>query len=843
MLKYVQSVRDELVEDNSIYEKTSSVAETLSENDISYPFLDSVDHVSMDSIAATNGQLLWKEMNKIAKKLSAKLNNKVQTEGNRFVLHNGFKITGVGKGESHKYIPFTLTMDDGQTLTALARNVKNLKSFNPKQPLEVTHWFINKKDATRAIYKHGDTTIDEATTIARLKALVEMTHVKFVANNPDIVPGSAIRDLKDEISAMQLDLSNVVYEPNKSYGEKLKDKEARKNPDKAEQIAKAKELAQIEVDNGTFRPFAQNAEAMKLIEGNEAGEGKDVISAYVDIIEKGRHEAGEKALKEDEEKFDYVVTLPAGSEKYINTLKEAFKEDSELSKLRIGFVNDDVAEDAIAKKDVLVLGEKTSIKTKIKQYVHFASIGYDKTEGKDVRMPSVALIRNAEFIKGKTRLDYSIDHEQNATFITERKEFSVEQDGRGSYYFRAVDDKENWSIKERWLSTDRPRKVIIEKINEALKEDKLKEVSGEAPEAAEDNLSTRDKLKVIKNFIGEEQYSILYRAIKQTNHEFKEVIDRLHETITTMPKTYGQDGKGDEAVAYLHYFNSDSDWYITEKDKSEEQIQAFGLVSLHGGEPELGYISIEELKNNNIELDFYWSNKTVGKLKEGLRGHGDDNKNDDKWSFERDAVNSADLVAKDTSIITNWDSLTEEEKTTLETATTWDILSTSEFVAYDHKKVIATGIHSQPRNGKFELSHIEIRKEAKNEYTLEDLQSHPIYKKILDESMGGVMYNEADKGKYDVSELLEIWNSLDAGQRESAGGITKGLIGFITDGYSKEHQEQFDFNLTATTSDAFEEQLDALAEQIENAGMMDKYEDQLNSLADKLTEMMKAENE
>ena len=61
------------------------------------------------------------------------------------------------------------------------------------------------------------------------------------------------------------------------------------------------------------------------------------------------------------------------------------------------------------------------------------------------------------------------------------------------------------------------------------------------------------------------------------------------------------DGKGDDAVVYLHYFRGGMDWYITEKDMEEEQHQAFGLADLgYGGE--LGYISIQELIDNGVSL-------------------------------------------------------------------------------------------------------------------------------------------------------------------------------------------------------------------------------------------------
>jgi hypothetical protein len=77
-----------------------------------------------------------------------------------------------------------------------------------------------------------------------------------------------------------------------------------------------------------------------------------------------------------------------------------------------------------------------------------------------------------------------------------------------------------------------------------------------------------------------------------------------------MPSVYGQDGLGDDAIVYLHYFNGGIDAWITEKDSTPEQLQAFGLVDLGCG-AEFGYVSIEELKANCFELNFYWTPKKI----------------------------------------------------------------------------------------------------------------------------------------------------------------------------------------------------------------------------------------
>jgi hypothetical protein len=94
---------------------------------------------------------------------------------------------------------------------------------------------------------------------------------------------------------------------------------------------------------------------------------------------------------------------------------------------------------------------------------------------------------------------------------------------------------------------------------------------------------------------------------------FVKMLTDLRQRIETMPNTYETDGMGGDAIVQLHYFGGSVDAWITEKDVGNgpddtRQIQAFGKITLTGNEEdgELGYISIEELIENGIELDLYW---------------------------------------------------------------------------------------------------------------------------------------------------------------------------------------------------------------------------------------------
>ncbi len=124
-------------------------------------------------------------------------------------------------------------------------------------------------------------------------------------------------------------------------------------------------------------------------------------------------------------------------------------------------------------------------------------------------------------------------------------------------------------------------------------------------------------LHTLRGFIGRSQLrAIDAGAWGEERQFFFDKLVELGDRVATMPKTYEQDGMGDQAVAHLHYFTGGFDWYITEKDMEAEQLQAFGLADLgHGGE--LGYIAISELIAHGAELDMYFTPSTLATIKAG----------------------------------------------------------------------------------------------------------------------------------------------------------------------------------------------------------------------------------
>lgn len=118
----------------------------------------------------------------------------------------------------------------------------------------------------------------------------------------------------------------------------------------------------------------------------------------------------------------------------------------------------------------------------------------------------------------------------------------------------------------------------------------------------------------LRGFISYAEMNAIGAACHEEEGEFwKAKLVELAQIVETMPTTYETDGQGDNAVAFLHYFTPAGDFYITERDQEEEQLQAFGLACIY--EEELGYISIKELIDAGAELDLYWMPKSLGLVK------------------------------------------------------------------------------------------------------------------------------------------------------------------------------------------------------------------------------------
>ncbi|MCU1142299.1 hypothetical protein [Stenotrophomonas maltophilia] len=122
-------------------------------------------------------------------------------------------------------------------------------------------------------------------------------------------------------------------------------------------------------------------------------------------------------------------------------------------------------------------------------------------------------------------------------------------------------------------------------------------------------------LTVLRNFMPAGELAAIRSCL--TGEEapyFHAKLIEFSERVRRMPKVYEQDGKGDSAIAHLRYFRGGNTWYITERDITPEQIQAFGMVVRHGQEPELSYINVAELIAAGAELDLHFSPTCLAQL-------------------------------------------------------------------------------------------------------------------------------------------------------------------------------------------------------------------------------------
>jgi len=135
----------------------------------------------------------------------------------------------------------------------------------------------------------------------------------------------------------------------------------------------------------------------------------------------------------------------------------------------------------------------------------------------------------------------------------------------------------------------------------------------------EQETTPEQNIKTLKAFMPNSQLQVVKSNLKGEEGEyFEEMLSQYATRVSTMHKTYEQDGKGDNAVCHLHYFCGDSDWYITERDMEDEQLQAYGFVILHGDTQmaELGYINIDELKSiAGMEVDLHFEPISLRQIK------------------------------------------------------------------------------------------------------------------------------------------------------------------------------------------------------------------------------------
>lgn len=295
-------------------------------------------------------------------------------------------------------------------------------------------------------------------------------------------------------------------------------------------------------------------------------------------------------------------------------------------------------------------------------------------------------------------------------------------------------------------------------------------------------------MPLLKQFIGKSQLSVMGAGVRgEEGQFFKDKFVEVAKVIEGMPKTYGTDGQGDKAIAYLHYFKGGADWYITEKDSdtdSEGQIQAFGYADLGQGGGELGYISIKELIGMNVELDLHWSPKSIGAIK---------GKVDDPEPVKKGLSN---LQKMKDAIISNGGEVLQELS---DTAVSF-MLHGGEFYG-DQPPYLRVN-----ESGRFAVV-----------YTIED---DPVFMSFEEDSFTAISnYVEL----YEQSKKSESMTNTDQQNPLKSAFIA-----------------ELENLKTETDIYAFNDKLDEIAARVEQAGMMEELDPELNAAADVLTDLLAA---
>jgi len=282
--------------------------------------------------------------------------------------------------------------------------------------------------------------------------------------------------------------------------------------------------------------------------------------------------------------------------------------------------------------DMLTIGVSNKYGDKMFNYTlaHEVAHWIDNYLGK--KLNKKWLTNDYESLAGKIAFDFrkNMNRKVTSEYANQTKEcfaraieqyFAIEKDGydaQTEYMMYATEkDKQTmpYITSDYYVSKTTYDNIIKPQIVEFFKQHSeifnMEEITNTPALQTEIKPSSKDYTSLVYQFMNNAQ-----KQIVKNSDEFDDIINELGETITNMPTTGETDGQGKDAIAYLHYFKGGSDWYITEKDIEKKQYQAFGYAVLNGDYQfaEFGYISIEELKEMGVELDFHWTPKSINEI-------------------------------------------------------------------------------------------------------------------------------------------------------------------------------------------------------------------------------------
>ncbi len=164
----------------------------------------------------------------------------------------------------------------------------------------------------------------------------------------------------------------------------------------------------------------------------------------------------------------------------------------------------------------------------------------------------------------------------------------------------------NYSTKKEDPKPKAKKKPVSENKSKPKKEYPIERVQGgfqvpDKDEIKETITSVLLDSTMVRHFIPNNQRKAV------TSDELIDVVKRLEKELNDIP-TKEQKGSIMDQKVYAHYFNSGSDWYVT--DISRGKDEPFGYAVLNGDlqMAEAGYLPLSEIKSSrSAELDFYFN--------------------------------------------------------------------------------------------------------------------------------------------------------------------------------------------------------------------------------------------
>lgn len=590
------------------------------------------DPVAMDDINAEISRIssggiamdaLITPFNRLEKKMTQLRGAMERVSKGQTVVPLAMQISEPFKRNGTVNVAVLFELSDGQTITMWLHNPDSTPlKLLPTDELVSWKWLLNKKDVTIVVAPEKGTDLKVIEVARRLMKIAEKNSAAFIkANTNRAAKLEGIATLKKEAMTVEADLEQVNL-TRQALAAELNSKEIQlaelKRANNAKQAENSAIVSNIP-DYKTPEGYALILQDLKQITALQ--DGLDAFfQARIVEVQGELQSRGWERKKGNPFMFTSAIS-PV-------TLEFNFK--------KVGAGGNVYGYDVMAMNEVtrqgLAVGADDLTLTPTQYVDKMMKVAIDIT-GQNVTAPEGT---TQPVLDDSYDTKYSIGRSKyNSVYVKKIREedgapifFVRKQDtGIGTRTMGDIAEVYDWLADSMFVGGGTWDKV--KKTLKLVEGDDLLKINGEKaenakPPTAKQLLQQKAQdamvaLNKIQPFLPKSQYSALRSAMNGEEKEafFDKVISTA-EIIATMPVTYEQDGLGDAAIVNLHYFTGNSDWYITEKDKSGRGTeQAFGYAILNGDtdNAELGYISINELTSIGAELDLYWDSKTLGQIK------------------------------------------------------------------------------------------------------------------------------------------------------------------------------------------------------------------------------------